>query len=170
MSRGGTAGAGGLGGLARRWPALLFWLAVVAAVSVAGSWVTVPKIPGWYAALQKPWFTPPNAVFAPVWTFLYVTMAVAVWRIGGSPSAQPRRRATALFAVQLALNAVWSQAFFGFESPLLGLALILLLTVSLAATLTAFWRLDRVAGALLVPYLAWVVYATALNAAIVALN
>ena len=152
-----------------RWLMLAFWLAVVAAVALAGSSVTLPKIPTWYAGLAKPSFTPPNAVFGPVWTVLYTMMAVAVWRVGAA-SDPARTKAVALFVAQLALNAAWSQAFFGFEAPALGLAVIGALLLSLAATMVAFWRIDRAAGALLAPYLAWVCYATALNAAIVALN
>ena len=71
----------------RRWLVLLFWLAVVAAVAFVGSSVTLPKIPTWYAGLAKPSFTPPNAVFGPAWTILYVMMAVAAWRIGTGPAA-----------------------------------------------------------------------------------
>ena len=150
------------------WPLLLFWLAVVAAVAFVGSSVTLPKISTWYASLSKPWFTPPNAVFGPAWTILYVMMAVAAWRIGAASAA--RQRAIALFVVQLALNAIWSPVFFGLEAPKLGLAVIVALLIALAATLVAFWRIDRLAGLLLAPYLAWICYATALNAAVVALN
>ena len=152
----------------RRWAMLVLWLAVVAAVAFVGSSVTLPKIPTWYAGLTKPWFTPPNAVFGPAWTILYVTMAVAAWRIGTGSFG--RMRATGLFVVQLVLNAIWSPVFFGLEAPKFGLAIIVALLVALAATLIAFWRIDRLAGLLLVPYLAWICYATALNAAIVALN
>jgi benzodiazapine receptor len=152
----------------RRWLVLALWLAVVAAVAFVGSSVTLPKIPTWYAGLAKPWFTPPNAVFGPAWTILYVMMAVAAWRIGTGTSA--RTRATALFILQLAFNAIWSPLFFGMEAPKLALAVIVALLIALAATLIAFWRIDRLAGLLLVPYLAWICYATALNAAIVALN
>jgi tryptophan-rich sensory protein len=152
----------------RRWFALALWIAVVAAVALAGSSVTLPKIPTWYASLAKPSFTPPNAVFGPVWTILYLMMAVAVWRIGAGDPA--RKRAVVLFAVQLALNAIWSPVFFGLEMPGLGLAVIVALLVSLAATVVVFWRIDRPAGLLLAPYLLWVCYATALNTAIVALN
>jgi translocator protein len=152
-----------------RWLALAAWLGVVAAVALVGSWATLPNIPTWYAGLAKPSFTPPNAVFGPVWTILYVMMAVAVWRIGGT--ADPARgRAVALFCVQLALNAIWSPVFFGMQAPKPGLAVILGLLVMLAATFAVFWRIDRLAGLLLAPYLAWVCYASALNAAIVVLN
>lgn len=149
---------------------LVFWLAVVAVVSLAGSCVTLPKISTWYAGLAKPAFTPPNAVFGPVWTVLYVMMAVAVWRVGLTAETFKRRRAMALFVVQLALNAAWSPVFFGLEAPVPGLVVIVALLIALAATLVAFWRIDRLAGMLLVPYLAWVSYAMALNAAIAVLN
>jgi len=148
---------------------LAFWLAVVAAVALVGSSVTLAKIPTWYAGLATPSFTPPNSLFGPVWTVLYVMMALAAWRIGAASDAA-RTRAVALFAVQLALNAIWSPVFFGLEAPKLALAVITALMFSLAATLATFWRIDRPAALLLAPYLVWVCYASALNAAIVALN
>jgi tryptophan-rich sensory protein len=154
----------------RRWGVLFLWLAVVFVVSLAGTMVTMPKIPTWYAELAKPGFTPPNWIFGPVWTTLYVLMALSVWRIDNVADALERRRAMLLFALQLALNALWSPVFFGFEAPKLGLLVIIVLVAAIAATLAAFWRLDRIAGIMLVPYLAWSTYATALNAAIVALN
>lgn len=124
----------------------------------------------WYGALAKPSWTPPNWLFGPVWTLLYLTLAVAaflVWRL--RPSRQ-RRVALTLFVVQLALNALWTPLFFGAHRPALALAEIVLLDLAVAATLVAFWRLRRSAGALLVPYLAWLFFATALNAAIVKLT
>jgi benzodiazapine receptor len=153
----------------RRWIALAVWLAVVAVVALLGSVVTLPKIPTWYVGLAKPSFTPPNALFGPVWTALYVMMAVAVWRISGD-KGRGQTRAIVLFVIQLGCNALWSPVFFGLEAPKLGLAVICALVLSLAITMAAFWRIDRLAALLLAPYLAWVCYATALNAAIVALN
>jgi translocator protein len=154
----------------RRWWLLAFWLAVVFAVSFVGSAITLPKIPTWYVGLVKPSFTPPNWLFGPVWTLLYVLMAVAAWRIGAVPDAAARQRAIGMFCVQLLLNAIWSPVFFGLEAPRLGLAIIVAMDAAVVATLVAFWRLDRPAGIMLVPYLCWISYATALNAAIVALN
>lgn len=154
----------------QRWLVLVFWLAVVAAVGAVGSWVTLPQIPGWYAGLVKPWFTPPNAVFGPAWTTLYLMMAVAVWLIAKTQPTSARTLAVGLFTAQLAFNAIWSPAFFGLQAPRLGLAVIVALLISLAATIAVFWRISRPAALLLVPYLAWVCYATALNGAIVALN
>jgi benzodiazapine receptor len=154
----------------RKWWVLALWLALTFAVSLAGSAVTLPKIPVWYAALAKPSFTPPDWLFGPVWTILYILMAVAVWRVGGAVSSSARHLATLLFCVQLAFNAIWSPVFFGLEAPLAGLYVIVALDIFVGATLIAFWRLDRLAGIMFVPYLAWVCYATALNAAIVMRN
>lgn len=154
----------------RRWGVLAFWLLVVFAVSAVGSWITLPQIPAWYAGLSKPGFTPPNWVFGPVWTVLYALMAIAMWRVGAARDHSERYLATGLFVVQLALNALWSPVFFGLEAPRAGLVIIVALDIFVAATLVAFWRLDRPAGIMFVPYLAWVCYATALNAAIATLN
>jgi tryptophan-rich sensory protein len=154
-------------------PVWRFLIAVlpVAAVSVAGGLVTRPSIPTWYAALVKPGFTPPNWLFAPVWTTLYALMAYAVWRILSLPREQPGRTAVVTaFFVQLGLNCLWSFAFFGARSPIMGLIVIAGLIVAILATIRAFWPLDRAAALLLLPYLAWVAYATALNGAIWHLN
>jgi translocator protein len=156
--------------LPRNWPILVFWIAVVAVIAAVGSWVTLPKIPTWYAGLVKPSFTPPNAVFGPVWTILYVAMAVSAWRVSIAPPSAQRQRALALFVLQLIANAAWSPVFFGFEAPRLGLAVILVLLVGVVATVSAVRRVESLAAWLLVPYLAWVGYASALNAAVAALN
>lgn len=149
---------------------LLAVLPVVAA-SVLGSLVTTPRIPTWYADLAKPGFTPPNGVFAPVWTTLFAMMAYAAWRILSRPRGEPGRGpALIAFYAQLVLNVLWSFAFFGARSPALGLLVIAGLLVGIVATIRLFWPLDRLAAWLLVPYLAWVAYATALNVAIWRLN
>jgi tryptophan-rich sensory protein len=143
----------------------------VAAVSALGGMVTAPNIPGWYVGLAKPPGTPPNWLFAPVWTALYVAMAVAILRILAlAPGAAGRGRAIVLFFVQLALNCAWSFAFFGARNPLLGLVVISALLVAIAATIAAFRPLDRIAALLLVPYLAWVLYASWLNVGVWWLN
>ena len=143
----------------------------VIAVSALGGLVTAPNIPAWYAGLAKPPGTPPNWLFGPVWTALYVAMAVAIWRVLAVPEGTPGRgRAIVLFFVQLALNCAWSFAFFGARNPLLGLVVISALLVAIAATIAAFRPLDRLAALLLVPYLAWVLYASWLNVGIWWLN
>ena len=143
----------------------------VIAVAVLGSLATTPNIPGWYAGLAKPPGTPPNWLFAPVWSLLYAAMIVAAWRILSRPSGTPGRwEALAVFFVQLALNGAWSWVFFAGRNPLLGLVVISALLVAIALTIRAFRSLDRLAGWLLVPYFAWVLYATWLNLGIWWLN
>ena len=148
-------------------------LAVVAvgAASVAGQIATYPNLAPWYAGLVKPSFNPPNWIFGPVWTILYVLMAFAVWRILRLPPASPARRiALTLFFVQLVLNAAWSWMFFGANSPLLGLINIVPQLLVVIATVVAFHRLDKVAAWCLVPLAAWVAFASVLNIAIWRLN
>ncbi len=140
--------------------------------SVLASSLGAFSSPGsWYATLEKPPWTPPGWLFGPVWTALYVAMAVAaflVWRERGSFGAA--RKELSLYAVQLALNAAWTPLFFGARRPDLALVDIGLLWLALAALLPLFLRVRRAAGLLLVPYLAWVTFAAALNLSIVLRN
>lgn len=144
-------------------------IAPVVAASVIGSLATLPNIPGWYVTIAKPWFTPPNWIFGPVWTALYTIMAYAFYRILRQP-AGGRAWPIAAFLIQIALNAGWSVAFFGGRSPSLGMIAIIPLCLSVAWTLVLFWRRDGIAGVLLAPYLAWVSFAGALNFEIWRLN
>lgn len=153
-----------------RWGILAALVALTLAVGALGGLVTAPRIATWYAHLAKPPFVPPSWVFAPVWTALYLAMAVAAWRVARTPPGPARRRALVLFFVQLGLNALWSPAFFGARSPLLGLVVIVPLWLAILATLRAFARLDRLAGLLFWPYLAWVSFASLLVVAILILN
>lgn len=149
---------------------LLIAVLPVAAAALLGSLATTPNIPTWYAGLAKPPLNPPDWVFAPVWTLLYAAMALALFRILSRPPDAARRSAVTAFFVQLALNAAWSWAFFGLNSPIAGLLVIVPLLLSIVATIRLFRPLDRVAAWLLVPYAAWVGFATYLNAAIWWLN
>ena len=143
----------------------------VALAAAIGNFATIPNLTPWYAGLAKPWFNPPDGVFGPVWTLLYLMMATAFWRVLRlTPTTPGRRAAIGWFLVQMALNAAWSVAFFGFRSPLAGVIVIGWLIVTLAATIRAFAGLDRWAAALLVPYLAWVSFAAVLNTAVWWLN
>jgi translocator protein len=138
---------------------------------VIGSFFTTPAIPTWYAALQKPAFNPPNWLFAPVWTALYLLMGIAVflvWRQGLHNTLA--KIALGFFGGQLFLNVCWSLLFFGLRSPLLGLAEICLLWVMIVLTLRAFLKVSLPAGLLLLPYLAWVSFAAFLNWTIWRLN
>lgn len=153
------------------WQRALLSVGAVAAAGALGSVVTRPNIPTWYAGLAKPGFTPPNWAFAPAWTFLYVLMAYAAWRVLSLPARTAGRSgALAAFFVQLALNAGWSCAFFGLQNPLAGMIVIALLLGAIVLTIRRFGALDRVASLLLVPYLAWVAYASALNFEVWRLN
>jgi tryptophan-rich sensory protein len=145
---------------------LFAFLAATLAVGFLASLVTVPNIPSWYEGLHKPFFNPPNSVFAPVWTTLYVLMAVAAWRVWRKAGLRP----LGLYVLQLALNFAWSSIFFGAHAIGAALVEIALLFAAVVLTLRDFWRLDRIAGWLLVPYAAWVLFAGVLNAAIWRLN
>jgi translocator protein len=159
---------------ARPVPALLVYVAAVVVVSVVGGLATSAGqgTGGWYADAEKPFFTPPGWVFGPVWTVLYAAMALAAWRLTrrraeGIEEARPLLR---LWWVQLALNFLWTPLFFAGEQLWPALVDIVLLVGVLAVLVVRAWRVDRVAGALLAPYLAWVLYATALNLGIALLN
>lgn len=138
-------------------------------VAAVGGAVTASSVGTWYQGLAKPSFNPPDWVFGPVWTTLYVLMAIAAWRVWRLELAR-RRPALALWALQLALNLCWSFVFFGARAIGPALAEIVVLLAAILATLVLFWRLDRLAGALLVPYAAWVAFAAVLNAALWRLN
>lgn len=143
----------------------------VAAAAALGSWATIPNIPTWYAALAKPPFTPPNGLFGPAWTVLYILMAFAVWRVLRARPMQPGRgRAIALFFVQLGLNAAWPWTFFAARSPGAGLVHILALDVVVLWTTVLFWRVDRSAALALLPYFLWILFATYLNTGVWRLN
>jgi translocator protein len=150
---------------------LAAFIAICGAVLLAGGAITAPAIPVWYAGLVKPSFNPPPWTFSVVWPILFLAMAIAGWQVWrGAGGFGPARGALVLFAIQLTLNLLWSALFFGLKSPLAALAEIALLWLAIAATLVAFWRIDWLAGALFVPYLAWVSFAAVLNAAIWRLN
>lgn len=142
----------------------------VAAASAAGQLATFPNLAPWYAGLAKPSFNPPNWVFAPVWTMLFVLMAFAVWRVLRLPQRSVRRLALALFFIQLALNAAWSYMFFAAHSPLLGMINIVPQWLIIVATIITFHRLDRLAAWCIFPLAVWVAFAGVLNLAIWRLN
>jgi tryptophan-rich sensory protein len=150
--------------------ALAAFLALCYGVAWVGSAVTMPAIPVWYEGLAKPPFAPPNWLFGPVWGALYGLMAFAAWRVWLQRDRADTRPALTLFFLQLALNLAWSFLFFGLRNPGAALAGILVLAALIFATLIAFGRIDRWAGLAFVPYLAWVSFATALNAGVRLLN
>jgi tryptophan-rich sensory protein len=144
---------------------LVAWLVASFVAAGIGAAAAIDAAP-FYAQLVRPAWAPPASLFGPVWTALYLLMAIAAWlawRVGGFRAA---RTALALFFVQLALNALWSWLFFAWHRGGLALADIVVLWAAIVATLLAFWRIRPLAGALLVPYLLWVGFATALNFAV----
>lgn len=136
-----------------------------------GSVFTYQAIPTWYESLKKPDFIPPNSVFGPVWTTLYILMGIALYLVWCSKAKKQLKHAGyLLFGFQLLLNTLWSIVFFGLEFPLGALAVILILWGGIVATLLQFYKISKVAGYLLIPYLLWVSFATFLNYSIVQLN
>lgn len=127
-----------------------------------GSVFTVQSIPAWYATLNKPSFSPPNWVFGPVWTTLYIMMGLAAYLVYTKKNKETKT-ALVVFGVQLALNVMWSVLFFGLQSPLYGLICIIALWLAIAATIVKFYKISKTAGLLLVPYLLWVSFASVLN-------
>jgi benzodiazapine receptor len=151
-------------------PALALLLSVGAVVAGISGVVTIANVRTWYAALAKPPFNPPNGLFGPVWTLLYIAMAVAAWRIWRRRNQGPVGIALGFYAAQMVLNFAWSLLFFGMHNIGVALVDIVSLAALLAATTLAFWRRDTVAGILMAPYLAWVLFAALLNFSIWRLN
>jgi benzodiazapine receptor len=139
-------------------------------IAASGAAWTNTSLTTWYAHLNKPAWNPPNWVFGPVWTTLYVLMAVAAWLVWRERGWREGSMPLSVFAAQLVLNAAWSWLFFGMRSPGLAFVDIVLLWLAILATVITFWRVSATAGGLLLPYLAWVSFAVALNGAIWRLN
>lgn len=147
---------------------LIGFLALTLGVGVFAGLLTEPNVLTWYATLAKPSFNPPNWVFAPVWTILYALMAIAGWRVWRVRDFHSG--ALLFWAAQLALNFAWSFVFFGMHAIGLALIEVAILWLMVLLTMLSFFRIDRIAGWLFVPYLAWVSFAAALNGAILQLN
>ena len=146
-------------------------IGVCLAAGFIGSIFTTASIPTWYTTLEKPSFNPPNWLFGPVWTILFILMGIfafLVWRVGLS---EPNVRiALIIFIIQLILNAFWSVAFFGLRSPIAGLIVIIILWIAILLTILSFAKVSISAGILLIPYILWVSFASILNATIYVLN
>jgi tryptophan-rich sensory protein len=136
-----------------------------------GSVATMPSIPTWYASLQKPAFNPPNWIFGPVWTTLFIMMGVAAFLVWDKGLEKKEVRvALAIFGIQLLLNVFWSVLFFGMQSPLYAFIDIIALWASILATIIYFYKISATAGYLLIPYILWVSFASILNLSIAILN
>ena len=147
--------------------ALVGWLLLTFSATATGVFV---KTGGWYAELAKPTWNPPSWVFGPVWTALYIMMAVAAWLVWRQGGWKAQRGPLTLYLVQWALNALWTPLFFGLQRPGLAFAEILALAVALGATLITFWKVRPSSALLLVPYALWTTFATVLNFTIWRMN
>ena len=139
-------------------------------VAAVGSAMTIPSIGTWYATLTKPSWNPPNWVFGPVWSTLYLCMAIAAWRVWRERGLSAALIPLALFGLQLALNCAWSGLFFALHKPWLAFADIVVLWFAIVATMFSFSRVSSFAGILLAPYLLWVTFAAMLNFTIARMN
>jgi translocator protein len=155
---------------------LVAFLVIAYAVAALGSIATITQVDGWYADADKVSWSPPNAIFGPVWTVLYALMSVAAWLVWREKERTDVRRPLTLYVIQLVLNAVWTPIFFGLY-PFLGVAalwiaavVIVAIDVAVLLTMIAFWRVRKVAAVLLIPYWAWVLFATTLNVGIAVLQ
>jgi tryptophan-rich sensory protein len=153
------------------YPKLIAAILFCLIVGSLGSLVTTTGPGSWYTSLEKPFFAPPNWVFAPVWITLFILMGIALYLIWQSGTEnRDVQIALGFFGVQFILNVIWSFLFFGLRSPLLGLIDIILLWIMIGATIGAFYRVKKIAAYFLIPYIAWVTIATALNGAVYLLN
>ncbi|MDD2985392.1 TspO/MBR family protein [Flavobacterium sp.] len=151
---------------------IIILVVVCLAVGYGSGIVTQSAIETWYVTLEKPFFNPPNWLFAPAWTTLYILMGISAGIIWSKMDNMPKlvKKALWVFAIQLILNALWSFLFFGMQNPLLALIEILLLWLLIFETMKVFKPIDSLASKLLIPYILWVSFATLLNASIWWLN
>lgn len=155
---------------------LLTFLVISFGVAALGTIATIQNVDGWYATAEKAAWSPPNSLFGPVWTVLYALMSVAAWLVWRQRKRVNVRPALTVYVIQLVLNALWTPVFFGLY-PLAGapalwiaLAIILALDALVLVTMLRFWPVSKPAAWMLVPYWAWVLFATTLNAAVAVLN
>lgn len=156
--------------LTREFVGLAVSIVVCFAVAAIGSALTIPSIPTWYAALNKPTWNPPASVFGPVWSALYLLMAVAAWLVWRGRGFAAVVVPLTLFAFQLVLNCAWSGLFFSLHRPWLAFVDIVLLWCAILATMISFGRVSSLASILLAPYLIWVSFAAVLNFAVAKMN
>ncbi len=154
----------------RRWIGLLGFIVICLGAGGLGAIATTPEIEGWYTTIAKPSWNPPDDIFGPVWTTLYVLMAIAAWLVWKPAGFKSAEVPLTLFAAQLALNIAWSWIFFALHQPGWAFAEIVFLWLTIVATTVAFFRSSKVAGLLLLPYLAWVTFASVLNFTIWQIN
>lgn len=146
---------------------LIISIIICQLAGIIGSFFNIKSIPNWYASLTKPSFNPPNWVFAPVWTFLFLLIGISlylVWTKGFT------KQALIFFSIQLILNILWSALFFGLRNPFLAFIEIIILWTFILLTIISFYKISETAGILLIPYILWVSFAAVLNFSIYILN
>lgn len=152
-------------------PSLLIYSILLSwSAGIIGSIFTFQSISTWYVLLNKPDFNPPNYLFGPVWSVLYTLIGISFYFIWRTPKTSLRDQAIRIFLIQLVFNGLWSIVFFGFRELFAALIVILILWVLILMTILRFWRLNKTAAYLLLPYLLWVSIATVLNFSIWKLN
>ena len=149
---------------------LILAIIICQLAGIVGSIFTSPNITTWYASIVKPAFNPPNWIFAPVWTTLFLLMGISLYLIIKEKQTPKIRLAEGIFAIQLILNIIWSVLFFGLNNIGAAFAEIIILWIAIAATIYYFYKISKPAAYLLVPYIAWVSFATILNYSIFMLN
>lgn len=149
---------------------LLFCIISAQLAGIIGSLFAAPNIETWYVFLKKPFFAPPNWLFAPAWITLYTLMGIAVFLVWQKRQSPGARTALYFYCGQLLFNALWPVIFFGLQNPFLGFLAIIVLWILIAVTMVKFWKIERPAGLLFVPYILWVSFAAILNLAIWQLN
>lgn len=157
-------------GMKNKWVVLAGLILLCEAVGAVGGFATAGNIQSWYAGLVKPSFNPPDWLFGPVWTLLYLMMAVAAWLIYRSADTPERSRGLQFWGLQLVLNAVWAPVFFALHDKLFALGIILLLDLAVVFTVVVFRRVNGAASTIMLPYLAWILFATTLNEELWRLN
>ncbi len=155
----------------KNWLKLIISVIVVQIVGITSSLATASSISGWYLTLNKPSFNPPNWIFGPVWTILYLMIGISLFLVWTTKKdTRLKDKAYMIFAIQLALNWIWSIVFFGMQSPGLAAIVIFLLWITIILNFVCFYKISKVSGLLLIPYWLWVSFASVLNLAIWLLN
>lgn len=153
-----------------KWLSFLICIIVCLLAGAIGSFFTFESIPTWYASINKPFFTPPNWIFGPVWTTLYILMGISLYIVWQSKQSNNRTFALVFFSTQLILNTLWSILFFGLQAPLLAFVGIILLLFAILLTARYSYFVSKRAGYLFIPYICWVTFASLLNFAVFLLN
>jgi translocator protein len=149
---------------------IVICIAIPLVIGGLSGFATTGAIDTWYAQLNKPSFNPPNYLFGPVWTILYILMGISLFLVWKSPSGNERNMALTIFVIQMVLNFAWTFLFFYFHRPGLALIEIIILWIAILLMIIAFYRIDKIASLLQIPYILWVSFASVLNGAIWFLN